>query len=278
MLKNHQQLAGHIYHKRQSFRQSGFSNQGLNAQSQRATVVLIHGLFGSLENLGAQARALAEHFDVFSIDLPNHGRSYQTDHMNLDSMAQDVISWMDEQSIDSAFLVGHSLGGKVAMEVALKAPKKCKKLVVLDIAPVDYEPRHGRVFKGLLGLDLLELSSRSKADAQLSIEVQEPAVRSFLLKNLVKESDGFRWRMNLPAISACYKYLIAGNRIPDQPVNQPVLFIKGGDSDYMLEAHRDAINARFLNTKLRIIANTGHWLHAEKPQQVATLITHFLIG
>lgn len=255
-----------------------FRQQGLSTERQRKAVILIHGLFGSMENLGAQARALAEHFNVYSIDLPNHGRSYQSDEMSLDSMAQDVIAWMDEQNIDNAFLVGHSLGGKVAMEVALKAPQKCKKLVVIDIAPVDYEPRHDSVFKGLVGLDLAELSSRSKADAQLSLHVQEPAVRSFLLKNLIKQPEGFRWRMNLPAINACYRHLIAGNQMPSQPFNNPVLFIKGGDSDYIVEAHRDAINARFPNAKLRIIANTGHWLHAEKPRHVATLITHFLMA
>ena len=254
-----------------------FRQQDLTTKNERESVILIHGLFGSMENLGGQARALAEHFNVYSIDLPNHGRSYHCDVMSLDSMAQDVIAWMDEQNIDSAFLVGHSLGGKVAMEVALRAPQKCKKLVVLDIAPVQYEPRHGSVFKGLLGLDLAALSSRSKADAQLSVEVKELAVRSFLLKNLIKQPEGFRWRMNLPAINACYRNLIAGNQTPRLPFSHPVLFIKGGDSDYILEAHRDAITARFPNAKLRIIPNTGHWLHVEKPRHVATLITHFLM-
>lgn len=247
-------------------------------QGQGEPVILVHGLFGSLENLGALARILAQHFCVYSVDLPNHGRSPHSHHMNLSSMAADLSTWMDEQQLTSAMLVGHSLGAKVVMELALNLPDKCKKLVAIDIAPVQYQPRHTQIFKGLLALDPPNLSSRSQADTQLKPYVTELAVRSFLLKNLVKEAKGFSWKMNLPVIDTCYSALIAANKLPMQPFSGEVLFIKGGNSDYILESHTEAIGARFPKAKLRLIANTGHWLHAEKPDHVAKLVARFLIG
>ncbi|WP_054112691.1 alpha/beta fold hydrolase [Marinagarivorans algicola] len=245
-------------------------------QGQGEPVVILHGLFGSMENLGAQARALAKHFCVYSIDLPNHGRSAHGATMTLSSMAAQVNDWMEAQGLPSASFVGHSLGGKVAMELVLQQPEKCQKLVVLDIAPVHYEPHHTKVFKGLLALNPAQLVSRTDADTQLKREVSEPAVRSFLLKNLVKEAQGFSWRMNLPVIYASYPNLITANTLPETPYEGDVLFIKGGKSDYILEQHRDAIAARFPKAKLRLVSGVGHWLHAEKPEHVAQLVMHFL--
>lgn len=247
-------------------------------QGQGEPVVIIHGLFGSMENLGAQARALAKHFCVYSLDLPNHGRSAHSPTMTLSSMATLVSEWMAAQGLPSAMFVGHSLGGKVAMELALQHPEQCQKLVVLDIAPVHYEPHHTQVFKGLLALNPALLESRAQADTELKVHVTEPAVRSFLLKNLVKETQGFSWRMNLPVIHACYPDLIAANTRPEHPYEGEVLFIKGAQSDYILEQYRDAIAVRFPKAKLRLVAGTGHWLHAEKPERIAQLTVQFLTG
>lgn len=239
-------------------------------------LILIHGLFGSLENLGGIARQLAEHYTVYSIDLPNHGRSPHTDATDLSSLADHVLQWMDAQSISCAHLLGHSLGGKAAMEVALRRPERVRRLVVMDIAPVHYEPHHDGVFDGLLSFNPCELTSRTEADKLLAKSVSELPVRSFLLKNLVKQAEGgFAWRMNLPVIHRDYPQLIQGN-INDCSFNGRVLFLKGGNSDYILEKHREDILSRFPQATLKAVSNTGHWLHAEKADLVSKLTLSFL--
>jgi esterase len=246
------------------------------SQGQGEPVILLHGLFGSMENLGALARPLAEHFTVHSLDLPNHGRSPHTDCIDLPSMAAAVAAWMDAQAIQKAHLIGHSLGGKTAMELALWLPERISGLVVIDIAPVHYPPHHNEVFTGLNQVDPAQIQQRSEAEALMLPHVPELAVRSFLLKNLVKEAEGFRWRMNLPVISRDYPALIAGNRPGLYP--GPVLFVKGGNSDYVTSAHKSEIMARFPAAQLKIVADTGHWLHAEKPDLVSALTLRFLRG
>lgn len=236
-------------------------------------VVLIHGLFGSLENLGAVARVLAEDFTVYSLDLPNHGRSSHADSMSLQSMSDEIASWMDQVRLSNAHFFGHSLGGKAAMEVALNDSDRVNKLVVADIAPVKYPPHHNAVFEGLLAVRPEELTSRTEADKILEEHVPEIAVRSFLLKNLVKTPEGFSWRMNLPVIHREYEDLITGNR--EGSFSGPTLFLKGGNSDYIQEQHREAIVSRFPAVELKVVANTGHWLHAEKPDVVSKIVSRF---
>jgi len=239
-------------------------------------LLLIHGLFGSLENLGALARPLAESFTVYSLDLPNHGRSPQVDSMSLASMTETLLAWLDEQKLGQVHLLGHSLGGKVAMELELRHPERVKNLAVLDIAPVDYPPHHNDVFAGLLALDTTQLQSRSEADHLLKAHVPEIAVRSFLLKNLVKDPQGgFAWRMNLPIIHRDYPQLIAANR-RGASFGGNTLFIKGGNSDYLQAKYRDDILERFPKAAIKIVPDTGHWLHAEKPELVARLVKRFL--
>ncbi len=237
-------------------------------------VVLLHGLFGSLENLGGVARVLAESFHVYSLDLPNHGRSAHRAQAPLGVMAAEVQRWMTAQGIGTASLVGHSLGGKVAMELALAHPGPIKKLAVLDIAPVGYNPHHNRVFAGLNGIDLAQLENRQQADRQLGEHVEEQAVRGFLLKNLMRSGSAFSWRMNLAALSRDYPELIAANR--SGRFEKPCLFVKGGQSNYIQPAHEDEIRSRFPRAQLKVVPETGHWLHAEKPALVAGLLKRFL--
>lgn len=240
-------------------------------------LILLHGLFGSLENLGAVARLLSVDFKVYSVDLPNHGRSSHRSGANLAHMAGAVCEWMGKTGLVSAALVGHSLGGKVAMEIALNHPDRVDSVVVIDIAPITYPPRHENVFAGLNAVDPAALSSRAEAETQLAAHVPEAAVRSFLLKNLVKTEAGFAWRMHLQDIQREYPNLLRENRY-DGTFLRPVLFLKGGDSDYIKSDHRQAILQRFPSAQLKIVPNTGHWLHAEKPELTAALIRKFLRG
>ncbi|MEE2764184.1 MAG: alpha/beta fold hydrolase [Pseudomonadota bacterium] len=250
-----------------------------------APLILLHGLFGSLENLGGIARRLQDDWQIHALDQRNHGSSPHTETMDYPAMASDVIAYMDRQGIDKACILGHSMGGKVAMQVALQAPARVERVIVADIAPVSYKPRHDAILEGLKSIDLNAVASRQDADQRLAEQVDALATRQFLLKNLERvprdeQSEGgplFRWRLNLPVIDACYGNL---SQAPEGegPYQGPVLFLKGADSAYIQEKHREAIQQLFPAAELRVIQDTGHWLHAEKPDTFAALCRRFLAG
>ncbi|GAB3379875.1 alpha/beta fold hydrolase [Spongiibacter taiwanensis] len=241
------------------------------------TVVLLHGLFGSSSNLMALARSLEPFFTVVRMDLRNHGKSAHSDSMALRSLAKDVCAKLNEMNIDAAHLVGHSLGGKVAMEMALAFPARVKRLVVADIAPVAYGRGHDQIFAGLFALDLRNLESRQQADRELEASVPELAIRSFLLKNLIRaDGGGWAWRMNLTALAEDYDAIRAA---PEAGVfDGPTLFIRGGASDYVLDEHRVLIQRQFPQVEIQTVAEAGHWLHAEKPQVFNEMVLQFLRG
>lgn len=246
-------------------------------EGQGEPLVLIHGLFGSLENLGMIARLLKADFSLYSLDLPNHGRSFHIDTMTLPAMADMLKQWMDDQGLSSCHFLGHSLGGKVAMELALRYPDRVKQLIVADIAPVAYVRRHDDVFRGFNGVDLSSISRRQQADEQMKTHVSEVAVRSFLLKNLEPGEDGrWQWRINLAGIQRDYENLIAANSQDLAPFQQKTLFIKGELSSYILPEHKQAILALFPQASVRVIKDTNHWLHAEKPELFSGIVRRFL--
>lgn len=248
-------------------------------------LLLLHGLFGSLENLGGVNQRLQDGWEIHGLDLRNHGRSPHTDTMDYPAMAEDVIAYMDEQGLDRVCLLGHSMGGKTAMQVALSYPERVEKVIVADIAPVTYHPRHDAILEGMKSLDLSSVSTRGEADAALQDFVETPEVRMFLLKNLVRvpdeekadNPDVFRWRLNLPVIEACYQNL-ADAPEGEGPFEGPVLFIKGADSAYIQRKHRDRIDTLFPGARIEEIEGTDHWLHAEKPDEFARLCREFLEG
>ncbi len=248
-------------------------------QGKGADLISIHGLFGSQENLGAINRQLAEEFLVHGVDVRNHGRSPHSDEMNYELMAGDIIEYMDNQGIEKAHILGHSMGGKIAMKAALDYPDRVEKLVVMDIAPVQYKVRrHDDVFAGLHAVNLEQLAKRSDADKVISEYVQEAAVRSFLLKNLYRNEQGsYGWRMNLQALHEHYLEILDGQSA-DGAFSGETLFLKGGDSDYILPEHREEVLRHFPKASLREIANTAHWLHAEKPDLVARTLKRFFLN
>lgn len=237
-------------------------------------LVLLHGLFGSLENLGVLSRSLSQHFSVYALDLPEHGQSAHSESTSISKMSQEVKAWLDTLPLSKVAVVGHSLGGKVAMELALCHPSMISRLAVLDIAPVTYSANHNAIFKGLLALQPAQLKSRGEADQLLSAYVNEAAVRSFLLKNLEKRGDNYAWRMNLPVLHRDYHRLLEGNS--QACYSGPTLFVGGTRSDYIVDQYEPEIFSRFPQAEVKSVEGAGHWLHAEKPQQVLALLRGFL--
>lgn len=244
---------------------------------QGQAIVLIHGLFGSYENLGVIARALADQWQVINMDMRNHGRSDWHDNMSYPLMAEDVRETLDHLGLHQVMLLGHSMGGKIAMEFALRYPERVSKLILADISPVQNKPRHLEILAALDSIELDSLESRQQADQQLAMTLQETGVRQFLLKSLYKDQDKFRWRFHLKALIANYPQILEAP-VSQGPYPGPVLFIKGGDSDYLLPEHQATIQHLFPHSKAKVIMGTGHWLHAEKPVAFAKIVTDFLLS
>lgn len=239
-------------------------------------VVLIHGLFGSLENLNVIAKSLAEQYTVTNIDLRNHGKSFHSEQMDYTCMASDVQALMSHLGIPHAHLVGHSMGGKVAMQVALSFPELVTRLVVLDIAPVAYQPRHDAIFNALNNVAQAKLTQRKEADLVMQNDIEELGVRQFLLKSYTKdEDDSFTWRFNLPILQDKYQQILSEIKANDSYLCD-TLFVKGNDSDYILASHREKIMQLFPKAQAKVIHGAGHWLHAQKPQAVNKVINDFL--
>jgi esterase len=234
-------------------------------------VVLLHGLFGSARNLGAVARTLSAQFRVLSLDLRNHGDSPHDPAMNYDIMAADVIETLDALGAWPAAVIGHSMGGKVAMRLALTAPDRVRRLAVADIAPVNYPSHFGAYAAAMLTVP--DDAIRPVADSLLAPVVQDPAVRSFLLHNF---RPGRGWRVGLAEIAAALPMIEAWDQHAAAPYRGPTLFVTGAKSDYVKPQDHSAIRAVFPATRFVAIKNAGHWLHAEQPAAFAATLSAFL--
>ncbi|MDN4503265.1 alpha/beta fold hydrolase [Alteromonadaceae bacterium BrNp21-10] len=244
-------------------------------RGQGQPLLLLHGLFGSLDNLGMVARGLAHHYQVISIDLPDHGNSYHSDHFSYNDYAQAVFKLMDHLELPQASILGHSMGGKVAMSMALTQPKRVEKLIVADIAPVAYPPRHEGIFKGLNNVDLASIKNRQDAEESLAEFIYEAGVRQFLLKSLQQTEQSWQWRFNLAMLQRDYAVLSEGITATTS-YTKPTLFIKGELSDYLNTQQRPLITSLFTQAEARVMLGCGHWLHAEKPAEFNRIVTHFI--
>lgn len=239
-------------------------------------VVLMHGLFGAGGNLGALARALQQTYTVYSLDLPGHGRSRWLPRLDLPGMAEAVTRWMEQEGIARAHVLGHSLGGKVAMQLALQHPARVESLVVGDIAPVAYPGQHDQVFAALDAVATGRCKSRDDAAAILSRFLHEDAVVQFLLASLQRDGEGeYHWRFDLAGLRAAYPALLAAPQA-GRSYGGPVLFIKGGVSEYIREQDWTAVQAFFPRASLEVMPDCGHWLHAQDPQVFNTIVLRFL--
>jgi esterase len=222
-------------------------------------------------------RELQSEFQVLSIDLPDHGKSMFTEKFSFSGYADAIKELMTDLGIPKAALIGHSLGGKVAMQLALTYPQLVTKLVVLDIAPVAYNHRHTNVLAALQAVDLNVIRERKDAEQAMSAYIEEPGVRQFLLKSLYQQDGKWQWRFNLTLLHRDYGLLSQAihSRVP---YPEPVLFLKGELSDYLASEYRNQVLALFPNSRVKSISNTGHWLHAEQPKVCARHIKTFLLN
>lgn len=239
-------------------------------------MLVLHGVFGSSDNWQSMGKALAEHFTTYLIDQRNHGLSPHHPQMDYEVMSADLLDLMETEGLQSAHIVGHSMGGKTAMRFATKFPQKVDMLVVVDIAPKYYAPHHQNILKGYRSIDLAKLETRKQAEEQLTGLIPDLGVRQFILKNLHRSSEGsFSWKINLDAIEAHVEDL--GQGLPEgSRYDKPTLFIGGANSNYIQPADHDLIDSHFPQSRVVTVPGAGHWVHAEKPDEVARLIVDFL--
>lgn len=234
-------------------------------------ILLVHGLFGSLDNLGVLARDLVTDHDILQVDMRNHGLSPRADEMNYPAMAQDLLDTLDAHNIEKATVIGHSMGGKAVMALTALAPERIDNLVAIDIAPVDYHVRrHDEIFAAINAVTNAGVSSRQQAATVMREFLAEEGVIQFLLKSFV---DG-EWRFNVPVLWDQYPHIVGWETIPAW--DHPALFIPGGNSPYVTEAYRDALLSQFPQARAHVIAGAGHWVHAEKPDAVLRAIRRYL--
>lgn len=242
-------------------------------------LLVMHGVFGSQANWGWHSKQLSEHYAVYGVDLRNHGDSPHDPQLSYVLMAEDVRRLLQDLDIPSCYLLGHSMGGKVAMQLALSHPELIERLIVVDIAPVTYRgggEEHAKIIASMKGLNLDSLQSRKEAEDKLSRHIEDPDTLQFILTNLERNpAGGYRWRLNLDAIEENYDLLRVGPQA-DGPFDKPTLFIKGELSNYIREKNEAEIKRLFPRASIETVKDAGHWVHAEKPQEVQRLITAFL--
>ncbi|OTG79561.1 alpha/beta hydrolase [Acinetobacter sp. ANC 4558] len=239
--------------------------------NQTTPIVFIHGLFGSLSNLGMLARAFTESHSTLQIDVRNHGKSAHSSEMNYELMAQDILDTIDSLNIKNFIVIGHSMGGKIAMKLSEISHNRLEKLIILDMSPFEYlDSHHTHIFKALFAVQHAHIETRSQAISIMKDYIQEDTVIQFLLKSFYKG----KWLFNVEAIYQNYSKILSWNKIF---TNTATLFIRGGYSPYIsTDAHIDSIAAQFSNAELVTIDQAGHWLHAEKTTEVVLKIKEFI--
>jgi len=239
-------------------------------------LLVLHGLFGMLDNWGGFAREAEETTQVHLIDLRNHGKSFHSEEMSIAAMSQDLLNYMQYYKIEKADILGHSLGGKVVMQFALDHSEKVQKLIVADMGPKAYPPHHQGIFKGLNSINMDELKSRKEAEGELKKYVPEESTAQFLLKNLYWDKNKkLQWRFNLPVLTKNYEDIVT-RPIKFGVFEGQTLFVAGGKSHYILPQDQFMIKQQFPKAGIKVIEGAGHWIHAEKPKEFFKVVMEFL--
>ena len=245
----------------------------------RPALVFLHGLFGSSANWRGIARRFEADHHVVVPDLRNHGRSPHADGVSYAAQATDIAELLDRLGISRGILVGHSMGGKVAMQLALSHPDRVAGLVCVDIAPVRYPlDRFGPVFEAFAAVDPATLESRQQADERMAPYLPARAVRSYMLQNLIREEQGWRWRLNLATLERGMAELSAFPPAEQAEYLGESLFVYGGNSPYVKPEHAVLIRRLFPYARLRQIVGAGHWVYADQPQAFGDALANFLVS
>ena len=240
-----------------------------------------HRLFGSCNNLGQIARGLKEEHRVHSVDLPDHGRSDWLPHASIQGYAHCVAAWMDDQQLTNSCVIGHSLGGKVAMQLAVNRPELIKRIVILDISPMAYTVRrHDHIFAGLNAVKATGVKTRADARDVLLAHIDEPSVADFLLTSAYADDSGLiDWRFNLVQLEADYRHMLSGIEVQEArglPCQIPSLVIRGADSAYVPKTTKEDFAHLFGALSVVTVKNAGHWLHQEQTETVLSIIGRFI--
>ncbi len=242
-------------------------------------LIILHGLFGISDNWVTTGRALENNFRVIIPDLRNHGRSPHSAAFSYDAMCDDILELAEEEGNENFILFGHSMGGKLAMNLAVNHPGKIKKLIVADISPGETHVRatHLKILAAMKSLDFNSCKSRNEAEIEIARFLPDRSIRLFVMKNLVRVAPGrFAWRINLDAIEKNIDLIM--ERVPDNhPFTGPALFIRGGNSDYITESDISLIKRIFPASCIETIPGAGHWLHAEQPDMFLQVISRWFM-
>lgn len=242
---------------------------------QGPALVILHGLFGSLDNWVSHARVLEKDYSVYLVDLRNHGKSPHSPIMNYAAMAEDIAELLDSEGISTCFLLGHSMGAKVAMEMAGHHADRIDKLIVADMGVKTYPPHHTEILHTLRSLNLKLISSRKEAEETLMQALKDNTTVQFLLKGLGRDAENqFEWKFNFAAIDASYDNILAA--VAPYPFEKPTLFLYGGNSGYVKKEDFAEIQHYFPQVQFHEMPNTGHWVHAENPSLFLEIVTQFL--
>ncbi|MDE0470569.1 MAG: alpha/beta fold hydrolase [Ekhidna sp.] len=239
-------------------------------------LIILHGIFGSSDNWQTLGKDFAKYANVYLVDLRNHGKSPHSDEFNYKTMVEDIVELLDDEGLEKVNLLGHSMGGKVAMYLAALHPEKIERLVVVDIAPKYYPPHHQQIFDGFHSVNLTTLKSRKDADEQMTAAIPNFAVRQFILKNLYRDTKGnFKWKLNIEAIEKGVKE-VGTSLKADVSFEGHSLFIAGSKSDYIVDDDYQMIQSLFPHAEIITINGAGHWVHAEKPDELRESVLNFL--
>jgi len=239
-------------------------------------LVILHGLLGSGDNWNSIAKNYMDQYQVLLPDLRNHGRSFHREDMSYSQMAGDVVALLDHLAIEDCVLVGHSMGAKVAMQLASDHPERVSRLVVVDSVPWSFKKSHDTILRILAESDISGYKSRSEIDEALSHHFTEPGLRYFLMKNIGREGDSYKWKMNIDSLLANYGEIVASLDLPERAYTYSTLFLAGADSDYVPTDSLEKLQVHFPQAELIHIANAGHWVHADQPDELKRHISAFL--
>jgi esterase len=240
--------------------------------------VILHGLFGMLDNWQSIGKQLAESgYKVYLVDQRDHGRSPFTDEFSYPILANDLLAFLDEHDLFKIHLIGHSMGGKTAMQFALDHPFYLEKLIVIDIWNKTYKGGHEAVFNAIETLDINKVDNRNDIYLHLISHQLDEGTAQFLLKNLQRKSEGgYEWKMNYKLLAECYQAILGSVGDPSSTSETDALFVRGGESNYIKVTEYDDILKQFHNASFAEIAGAGHWVHADKPAELLkTMISFF---